>query len=60
MAIGCLGECITGVKSAVTPHTERLLQLFTKACEDEDQTVKSNAAFALGMLVTHSQIDLSS
>ncbi|CAO3593935.1 unnamed protein product [Absidia cylindrospora] len=60
MAIGCLGECITGVKSAVTPHSERLLQLFTKACEDEDQTVRSNAAFALGMLVTHSQIDLSS
>ncbi|KAI8344311.1 armadillo-type protein [Chlamydoabsidia padenii] len=60
MAIGCLGECITGVKTAVTPHTERLLQLFTKACDDEDQTVKSNAAYALGMLVTHSQIDLSS
>ncbi|KAI9302006.1 armadillo-type protein [Cunninghamella echinulata] len=60
MAIGCLGECITGVKSSVTPHTERLLQLFTKACDDEDQTVKSNAAFALGVLVTYSQIDLSS
>ncbi|KAI8097132.1 armadillo-type protein [Halteromyces radiatus] len=60
MAIGCLGECITGVKSAVTPHAERLLQLFTKACDDEDQTVKSNAAFALGVLVTHSQVDLSS
>ncbi|KAI8331553.1 armadillo-type protein [Chlamydoabsidia padenii] len=60
MAIGCLGECITGIKSAVTPHTERLLQLFIKAAEDEDQTVKSNAAFALGVLVTYSQIDLSS
>ncbi|CAO3652130.1 unnamed protein product [Cunninghamella blakesleeana] len=60
MAIGCLGECIIGVKSAVTPHTERLLQLFIKACDDEDQTVKSNAAFALGNLVTYSQVDLSS
>ncbi|KAI8388178.1 armadillo-type protein [Radiomyces spectabilis] len=60
MAVGCLGECITGVKSAVTPHTERLLQLFIKACGDEDQTVRSNAAFALGILTTHSQIDLSS
>ncbi|KAF7724391.1 hypothetical protein EC973_001116 [Apophysomyces ossiformis] len=60
MAIGCLGECITGVKSAVTPHTERLLQLFLKACGDEEQGVKSNAAYALGMLVANSQIDLSS
>lgn len=60
MAIGCLGECITGIKSAVTPHTERLLQLFIKACADEDQSVRSNAAYALGILVGNSQIDLTS
>jgi hypothetical protein len=60
MAIGCLGECITGIKTAVTPHTERLLQLFIKACGDEDQSVKSNAAYALGILVANSQMDLSS
>ncbi|CEP12868.1 hypothetical protein [Parasitella parasitica] len=60
MAIGCLGECITGIKSAVTPHTERLLQLFIKACGDEDQSVRSNAAYALGILCGNSQIDLSS
>ncbi|KAL9542102.1 hypothetical protein MBANPS3_008780 [Mucor bainieri] len=60
MAIGCLGECITGIKSAVTPHTERLLQLFVKACGDEDQSVRSNAAYALGILTGNSQIDLGS
>ncbi|KAI7878296.1 ARM repeat-containing protein [Lichtheimia hyalospora FSU 10163] len=60
MAIGCLGECIRGVKSAVTPHTERLLQLFVKGTGDEDQTVRSNSAYALGILVTYSQINLSS
>ncbi|KAL7336209.1 hypothetical protein PS15p_201573 [Mucor circinelloides] len=60
MAIGCLGECITGIKSAVTPHTERLLQLFVKACADEDQSVRSNAAYALGILTGNSQIDLGS
>ncbi|KAI9485167.1 MAG: armadillo-type protein [Benjaminiella poitrasii] len=59
MAIGCLGECITGIKSAVTPHTERLLQLFIKACADEDSSVRSNAAYALGILTCNSQIDLS-
>ncbi|KAI8882389.1 ARM repeat-containing protein [Backusella circina FSU 941] len=58
MAIGCLGECITGIKTAVTPHTERLLQLFIKACGDDDQSVKSNAAYALGILVANSQMDL--
>ncbi|KAL0079053.1 armadillo-type protein [Phycomyces blakesleeanus] len=60
MAVGCLGECITGVKRAVTPHTERLLQMFIKACADEDQTVRSNAAFALGVLTINTQLDLSS
>ncbi|KAI8380680.1 armadillo-type protein [Blakeslea trispora] len=59
MAIGCLGECITGIKTAVTPHTERLLQLFIKACADEDNSVRSNAAYALGILSANSQIDLT-
>ncbi|OBZ90920.1 putative importin subunit beta-4 [Choanephora cucurbitarum] len=59
MAIGCLGECIVGIKEAVTPHTERLTQLFVKACNDEDELVRSNAAFALGCLTTNTQIDLS-
>ncbi|KAI8137212.1 armadillo-type protein [Fennellomyces sp. T-0311] len=59
MAVGCLGECISGVKSAVTPHTQRLLQLFIKGTSDEDQTVRSNAAYALGVLTLYSQLDLS-
>ncbi|KAI9254656.1 armadillo-type protein [Sporodiniella umbellata] len=59
MAIGCLGECIGGIKSAITPHTESLLQAFVKACGDEDELVRSNAAFALGCLVIHTQVDLS-
>ncbi|KAI8988658.1 armadillo-type protein [Pilobolus umbonatus] len=60
MAIGCLGECISGIKNAVTPHTERLLQLFIKACSDEDCSVRSNAAYALGVLSLYSQLDLAS
>ncbi|ORE08465.1 ARM repeat-containing protein [Rhizopus microsporus var. microsporus] len=59
MAVGCLGECIVGIKSAITPHTERLLQVFVKACSDEDELVRSNAAFALGCLTIHTQVDLS-
>jgi hypothetical protein len=59
MAVGCLGECIVGIKSAITPHTERLLQVFVKACGDKDELVRSNAAFALGCLTIHTQVDLS-
>ncbi|KAI8973597.1 armadillo-type protein [Mycotypha africana] len=59
MAVGCLGECIVGIKDAITPHTERLLQTFVKACGDEDELVRSNAAFALGCLTFHTQMDLS-
>ncbi|RCH94783.1 hypothetical protein CU098_000953 [Rhizopus stolonifer] len=59
MAIGCLGECIVGIKEAITPHTERLTQVFVKACSDEDELVRSNAAFALGCLTMYTQMDLS-
>lgn len=59
MAVGCLGECIGGIKTAVTPFTETLLPIFTKACHDEDELVRSNAAFALGTLTLYTQVDLS-
>ncbi|KAJ8095137.1 hypothetical protein PM082_010359 [Marasmius tenuissimus] len=58
-AIGCLAEIITGMKSAITPHTEPLLELFYKALSDPDAEVLSNAAFAVGLLVEHSTVDLS-
>lgn len=60
MATGCLGECVVGLKGAVTPHTEALLHLFLKGSNDEDEAVRSNSAFALGVLVSNTQIDLSS
>jgi hypothetical protein len=59
MAIGCLGECVSGMKQNITPHTEFLYSTFIKACSDEDELVRSNAAFALGSLVLYTQVDLS-
>lgn len=47
------------MKEAVTPHTEPLLELFYRALSDPDPEVQTNAAFASGLLVEHSQIDLS-
>lgn len=58
-AIGCLAEVITGMKGAITPFTEPLLELFYKALLDEDVEVQSNAAFAVGLLIEHSTVDLS-
>lgn len=58
-AIGCLAEIIAGMKSAVTPHTEALLDLFYRALSDPESEVQTNAAFAAGLLVEHSEMDLS-
>lgn len=58
-AIGALSEIIAGMKEAVTPHTEPLLELFYRALSDPDPEVQTNAAFASGLLVEHSQMDLS-
>lgn len=47
------------MKAAITPSTEPLLELFYRALSDEDAEVQSNAAFASGLLVEYSEIDLS-
>ena len=58
-AIGALSEIIAGMKSAVTPQTQPLLELFYRALSDPDAEVLTNAAFASGLLVEHSNVDLS-
>ncbi|KIJ20624.1 phosphatidylinositol 3-kinase [Paxillus involutus ATCC 200175] len=58
-AIGCLAEIIAGIKAAVTPSTEPLMELFYKALSDGEAEVQSNACFAVGLLVQHSEVDLS-
>jgi hypothetical protein len=58
-AIGCLAEIISGIKGAVTPHTEPLLELFYRALGDNEAEVQSNACFAVGLLVEHSAVDLT-
>ncbi|KAG2358846.1 hypothetical protein BDR07DRAFT_1452567 [Suillus spraguei] len=58
-AIGCLAEIIAGMKASVTPSTEPLMDLFYRALSDPEPEVQSNACFAIGLLVEHSEIDLS-
>ena len=47
------------MKEAITPSTQPLLELFYQALSDEEPEVHSNAAFAVGVLVEHSTVDLS-
>jgi importin-4 len=54
-----LAEIISGMKTSVTPSTEPLLELFYRALSDPDAEVQSNAAFASGLLVEFSEVDLS-
>ncbi|ODO04783.1 hypothetical protein I350_05393 [Cryptococcus amylolentus CBS 6273] len=60
MAIGSLGEIIVGLKGGVTQFTEPLFQVISRGILDEDPDVRSNAAFASGVLIEHSDADLSS
>lgn len=58
-AIGCLAEIISGMKGSITPSTEPLLELFYRALSDDEPDVQSNAAFASGLLVEYSEVDMS-
>ena len=58
-AIGSLGEIIVGMKGGITPFTEDLLALLSRSLSDEEASVRSNSAFAAGVLVENSQMDLS-
>lgn len=58
-AIGTLSEIIGAMKSSVTPYTQTLTDLFYRALSDEEPEVQCNAAFASGLLIEHSEVDLS-
>ncbi|UZJ51765.1 hypothetical protein CBS101457_001085 [Exobasidium rhododendri] len=58
-AIGSLGEIITGMKAAITPFTTEILSILSRALQDEDVSIRSNAAFASGVLIENSQTNLS-
>ena len=47
------------MKNAVTPSTEPLLELFYRGLGDPDAEVRSNSAYATGLLVEYSEVDLS-
>jgi len=58
-AVGTIGEVITGVKGGITPFTEPILEITFAALSDADPEVRSNAAFATGVLIENSDADIS-
>lgn len=54
-AVGVVAECIAYMGSSVTPYTTDLLRPLLHRLSDEDQETKSNAAYATGQLVLHSE-----
>ncbi len=52
-AVGVIAECTSHMKSGVTPFTSQLLKLLLHRMSDEDPEAKSNAAYAVGLLVLH-------
>jgi len=59
-SVGVAAEIITGMKDAITPFTEEILRFVFQTLGDEDAEVNSNAAFAAGLIVENSTVDLSS
>lgn len=58
-AVGSLGEIIVGMKGAITPFTQDILALLSRSLSDEEASVRSNSAFAAGVLIEHSGVDLT-
>ena len=54
-AVGTIADVIRGMGSAVTPFTPGLLKLLVHRLSDENALTKSNAAFAIGLLVENSE-----
>ncbi|KAI4196451.1 MAG: hypothetical protein LQ350_006546 [Teloschistes chrysophthalmus] len=54
-AVGVMAECIRGMGEAVTPYTSSLFKILMHRLQDEDAGTKSNAAFAVGLLIVNSR-----
>jgi len=50
MCTGCLAEIASGLREYVLPYAEELFKLFFKGVADEEDEVRNNSAFGLGVL----------
>ncbi|KAI1801966.1 ARM repeat-containing protein [Daldinia bambusicola] len=54
-AVGVVAECVAYMGTGVTPYTSTLLRPLLHRLSDEDKETKSNAAYATGQLIYHSE-----
>lgn len=59
MATSRLAECIAYPQIVEASQIETLQELFLSALTDQNDDVRSNAAFGLGMLVANTGVDWS-
>ncbi|ORY87166.1 karyopherin Kap123 [Protomyces lactucae-debilis] len=59
-ALAAFAEVAGGLKSGITPYTESFYKLISSGLGDENPEVRSNSAYAMGLLCEHSKLDLSS
>ncbi|KAM7208388.1 Armadillo-type fold [Naviculisporaceae sp. PSN 640] len=52
--VGVIAECAANMEAAVSPYTQKLLNLLLKRLSDPDQETRSNAAYATGQLIYNS------
>jgi len=63
--VGTLGETIEAVGPSITMYADTLYPVFMKMVRDEDDEVRSNSIYSLGVLVsncvqkTHGYVHLS-
>ncbi len=54
-SVGVIAECTRNMDSGVTPYTAQLMKVLMHRLSDEDPETKSNAAYAMGLLIFHSK-----
>lgn len=54
-SVGVVAECVNYMGNACSPYTATLLRPLLHRLSDEDKESKSNAAYATGQLIYHSQ-----
>ena len=58
--IGAIAECIAALETNVTPHFQTLFGIFMHGVSQNDEDVRSNSAYGIGILLQWAQIDLRS
>lgn len=57
--VACLGEVAGGLKQDITPFTDTIFKTLMQGLVDTDKEVRSNSAYATGLLCEYTKADLT-